>query len=83
MCLIASDLLKGIVIIDPQHKVITTAYEPVLPSNESDRANRNIGYLEGLQNCARFVIVDVYVACDCADLVHDLKDGVPYRCREL
>jgi hypothetical protein len=44
------DLLRGVVIVDSQLKVIRATDDPVLPSNKATSANRYIGEFEGFDN---------------------------------
>ena len=44
------NLLRGIVVVDSQLKVVRTADNPVLARNESTRADGHIGQLKGFDN---------------------------------
>jgi hypothetical protein len=55
MCLEGSDLLRRVVIVYAQVKVIRTANDPVFPCNEATSANGDICKFKGLDNCLCFV----------------------------
>lgn len=62
MCFELYDLFASIEIVAPEHKVITTADEPILPCDESASSDGNIRYFKGLDYRRRLVIVEQYLA---------------------
>lgn len=58
-----SDLLRGVVVVDTQLKVVGTADNPVFPRNKSTGSDGDIGKFKGLDDLLRLVGPDVDVAC--------------------
>lgn len=51
MRLKGGNLFGGVVIIDPDVKIIGTANDPILSGDESSGSHRNIGEFESLYDC--------------------------------
>jgi hypothetical protein len=56
------NLFGGIVVVDPQLKVVTATYNPVLSCDESAGSDRDVGQLERLDDLLRLVGPDVDMA---------------------
>lgn len=53
MSLEAGYLLGGVVVVDTKLEIVGTADYPVLARDEAASADRDVGELEGLDNCLR------------------------------
>ena len=56
------DFLGCVVVVDTDLKVVGTADDPVLASNESTSADGDVGEFEGLDDLLRFVRPDLHMS---------------------